>query len=338
MKQLCMVLFLLPTVAAAQYSYYEKISIRSDGTLNENANATPYDVTAPGRLFYVGSEEFFGDRSILVPSTARINYRIRESSSSTDNGGAFTQLPLSERSTTGDSWQYRGVNGNGCNCPINLDLYEAAPGNGTYTLEEYISIQRTDGSFFEGKPQYIIFTVTGKVAQPVSLLSFTAQKENKVVVLAWTTATERDNNAFEVERSRDLLAWQRVAQVEGSGTTATQRTYTTRDLSPLRGVSYYRLKQIDSDGKVTTFRPQSITMDVNPAISLLPTLADRDLTISGVDTDVQVSIYDLTGTLQQRHSLQTTATLDVSGLRSGMYIVRTTDETTTRSQRILVQH
>ncbi|MEZ0540957.1 T9SS type A sorting domain-containing protein [Fibrella arboris] len=336
MKQLFLLFFLLPVAAVAQYSYGEKISIRSGGVLNENANGSSYNVAAAGVLVYVGSEEYFGARGDIVPTTARINYRIRESSN--PGSGTDTQLPVSTLTTSGDVWFYRGAAGNGCNCPINIDLYDAAPGNGTFTLEAYISVQRTDGSTFSGGTPSIVFTVTGKAPQPVSLVSFTVQKENAIVALSWTTATEQNNSYFEVERSRDLLTWQRVTTTEGSGTTSTARTYTAQDLSPLRGTSYYRLKQVDSDGKATFFRPQSVTIDVNPSITLLPTITDRDLTISGIDGDVQLSIYDLKGALQQRHSLQTTTILDVSALRSGLYIVRTTDATSTRSQRILIQH
>ena len=337
MKKLGILLLFLPVIASAQFSFNEKISVRFNGALNETANGTSYNVTAPNQLFYVGSEEFFGPRDAFTVSTARLSYRIRESS--TPGVGTFTQLIPSDRTGSGDIWLYRGVNGNGCNCPINLDLYAAAPGNGTFTLEAFLSIQKTpSGDTFMGATQSIVFTVTGKDAQPVTLVSFKVQQESTTVALTWTTALEQNNSHFDVERSTDLISWQRVTTVEGSGTTAEQRTYTAHDQSPLRGTSYYRLKQVDSDGKTTTFRPQSVTMDVNPTITLQPTITDRDLLVTGVNSDVQLSIYDLKGVLQQHYSLQAATTLDLSALRSGMYIIRTSDETNTRSQRILVQH
>ncbi|WP_375444284.1 T9SS type A sorting domain-containing protein [uncultured Fibrella sp.] len=337
MKKLCILLLFLPVIASAQFSFNERISVRFNGVLNEAANGTSYDITAPNQLFYVGSEEFFGPRDAFTLSTARLSYRIRESS--TPGVGTFTQLIPSERTGSDNIWLYRGVNGNSCNCPIDLDLYTAAPGNGTFTLEAFLSLQKTPGGeVFMGATQSIVFTVTGKEAQPVTLVSFKAQKENTTVALTWTTALEQNNSHFDVERSRDLINWQRVTTVEGSGTTTEQRTYTAHDQSPLRGTSYYRLKQVDSDGKTTAFRPQSVTIDVNPTITIQPTITDRYLLVTGIDSDVQLSIYDLKGVLQQHYSLQAATTLDLSALRSGMYIVRTTDETSTHSQRILVQH
>ncbi len=340
MKQLFTLLLLLPLGAfCQQYSYDERISTRSGGpmgTLNENANGTSYNVSAANSLFYVGSEEKFGPRTNILPITARINYRIRLSSGPTT--GTYSSLTISERTTTGDSWLYRGADGGGCNCPVDLDLFAAAPGNGTFTLETFISVQQTDGNTFNGKPQAIVFTVTNRGALPVGLSAFSLEKSGRGVLIQWATAWEAQNSRFEVERSPDLLAWQRVATAEGGGNTTTQRTYTAQDPAPPKGINYYRLRQLDTDGRETLSKAQSITVEANPVLALYPTLTTGPLTVRGVETTVDLGIYDLLGTLRGHYGLETDTILDLSGLPNGLYIIRSLDMTQVRSQRILVQH
>ncbi len=96
---------------------------------------------------------------------------------------------------------------------------------------------------------------------PVSLVSFTANvQENKSVLLAWVTAMERNNDYFQLERSKDLVAFDLVSQVSAKeGQSAQNRTYRFVDSAPFSGTSYYRLSQVDLDG----------TRKVFPAISVV---------------------------------------------------------------------
>jgi hypothetical protein len=85
---------------------------------------------------------------------------------------------------------------------------------------------------------------------PVELISFTASTSKCKVTLHWTTATESNNNGFEIQRKLDNSNWARIGFVEGHGTTTeTQRYNHNDDISKLKAVSLsYRLKQIDYDG------------------------------------------------------------------------------------------
>ncbi|MDX5346033.1 MAG: zinc-dependent metalloprotease [Hymenobacteraceae bacterium] len=85
---------------------------------------------------------------------------------------------------------------------------------------------------------------------PVSLTSFTVQKLDRQVILDWATAQELNNSYFEIERADGSLDnWQKVGRVPGHGTTSQPQDYTFTDVQPLKGDNYYRLKQVDSDGK-----------------------------------------------------------------------------------------
>lgn len=86
---------------------------------------------------------------------------------------------------------------------------------------------------------------------PVSLLSFkvtTAETSNKCT---WTTASEKDNDFFLVERSQDQSTFHEIGKIQGAGNSNTVRNYSFYDQNPPEGITYYRLKQVDYDGKYT---------------------------------------------------------------------------------------
>ncbi|HQZ51638.1 MAG TPA: hypothetical protein PLF17_13995, partial [Chitinophagaceae bacterium] len=84
---------------------------------------------------------------------------------------------------------------------------------------------------------------------PVTLVSFTAAKQEKNVLLKWTTATEIDNDYFIIERSSNGNNWETISQMPTQGNGSNLQYYQDKDLTPLQGVNFYRLKQVDIDGK-----------------------------------------------------------------------------------------
>ncbi len=85
---------------------------------------------------------------------------------------------------------------------------------------------------------------------PNELLSFTATPAGTQHVLCqWVTASEQNNDFFTVERSVDGLNFEKVGIVDGAGNSNGYLNYTFTDQEPYKGVSYYRLKQTDFDGR-----------------------------------------------------------------------------------------
>ncbi len=84
---------------------------------------------------------------------------------------------------------------------------------------------------------------------PIELLDFTAVLHDEIVNLNWSTATEINNNYFTVEKTKDGINFEFVAKVTGAGNSNTVKKYVTQDEKPYQGISYYRLKQTDFDGK-----------------------------------------------------------------------------------------
>ncbi len=85
---------------------------------------------------------------------------------------------------------------------------------------------------------------------PVELLAFDAQPvNNKQVLCNWVTASEKNNDYFTIEHSANAVDFFAIGTVQGHGTTNEQYNYEFMDSNPLKGVSYYRLKQTDYNGE-----------------------------------------------------------------------------------------
>jgi hypothetical protein len=86
---------------------------------------------------------------------------------------------------------------------------------------------------------------------PVGLIKFTGRRVagRTAAALTWATASELNNHYFAIERSADGLAFAKLAQVAGAGNSAAARNYSYTDEHALLGTTYYRLRQVDFDGK-----------------------------------------------------------------------------------------
>ncbi len=94
----------------------------------------------------------------------------------------------------------------------------------------------------------------GGAPLPVEIVSFTASAASGNTELKWTTATEKNNYGFEIERAfingqLKIDNWQSVGFVEGCGNSYSSKEYSYTDNNPSAGKYVYRLKQIDRDGK-----------------------------------------------------------------------------------------
>ena len=84
---------------------------------------------------------------------------------------------------------------------------------------------------------------------PVELSSFTAHMNGNAVVLNWKTATEQNNNIFEIERSSNGSTWVKIGSVQGSGNSNSVKSYSFSDSKlSITGKYSYRLKQVDNNG------------------------------------------------------------------------------------------
>lgn len=96
-------------------------------------------------------------------------------------------------------------------------------------------------------------TVSSGGVLPIELIDFNAIMNEDRVEITWTTASEINNSYFIVEKSKDGVDWVEVIKVSGAGHSVSIIDYFEIDNDPLIGLSYYRLTQVDFDGKQETF-------------------------------------------------------------------------------------
>lgn len=181
------------------------------------------------------------------------------------------------------------------------------------------------------------FTIPLGTSQlPVSLTVFSTRIDNLSVSISWQTVSETNNAFFEIERSADVKVWETLARIDGKGTTNQQQNYTYLDQTPRKGINYYRLKQVDTDGTFAYSRVRDAVIERNPDANVYPNPVSDLLRISGISEATEVNIMDLLGNTKFQKTIQRDSDIDLKGFSEGVYLVRITDETATKVRKIRV--
>lgn len=179
---------------------------------------------------------------------------------------------------------------------------------------------------------------------PVNLKAFKAMAEtsNKVKVF-WTTEYEKDNAYFDIERSTDGLNFTSVAKVPGVNYNGHLTDYTFYDPHPLKGISYYRLKQVDVDGNFNYSPIQRVRISaIDHSFDLFPNpVAGREFRIDilkNVPGNIDVAVYDQAGSLrlQGKYAGNSIITV-VHNLPAGMYMVQITGAAFKAAKKLIIQ-
>ncbi len=167
---------------------------------------------------------------------------------------------------------------------------------------------------------------------PVELLSFTGFYDNGVNIIEWKTATEIDNDFFELQRSVDGETFEVIGIVKGVGTTTDLTRYNYRDNKPVAGNNYYRLRQVDFNGQFEYSEVIKVMVDENAFvfnINPYPNPVNRNNKLKteylkSNDEDAVVLLRDLTGKVMEQAFVNgTTGTVEfnIDNKNPGMYLV-----------------
>ena len=180
---------------------------------------------------------------------------------------------------------------------------------------------------------------------PITLSSFTAQPKADKVALAWTTATELNNDYMAVERSANGVQFAEIGRVKGLGTTDGPHSYAFSDDAPLPGLNYYRLRQVDFDGAFEYHKVVSVEFDGAgaPALRVFPNPAGNQLQVRWNGDAAQEStlkLLDLSG--RQLQQVLAPAgmlhqELSLNGLQSGVYLLQVVQGGQVQSVRVVKQ-
>ena len=252
------------------------------------------------------------------------------------------------------------INNTNCNNTSGSQMWFISGCNGTdyaCSNDGVMSATLSYGSFSVGQTYYVMvdsyggnicdftMTMTGPICLPIELLSFYAvSEENKKVKLHWTTATETNNEKFILERSLSGLAepdFKQIATVAGAGNSSFQRGYDYIDYPDYysTGTYYYRLSQVDFDGKrtemaIATVKPKLSVNELVDVISIVNTQTgvlhlEYNLKYT---SDLDFNIYNLSGeklysraTGNQREG-NYTEDINIGNYSSGIYFYSFSDK------------
>ena len=277
-----------PVVTTITHSNATSVTYRAE-VFNSPASALPY--TKPATISNV--------------SAVRYTRFIRQAVANFSSG--VIQMYYGTDDVVTDFASLRVVHDNGATQWLNINGTATANGTGNITsgtfnvFNNYFALANPPG---------------GTNPLPVSLTNFRAALSNKKVYVSWTTEAEINCGSFTVERSADNKNFTAVQSVEGAGNSTSIRHYSVTDNMPMRGVSYYRLKQVDYDGLTTTYHPASVNFNSQGTFEVYPTVnKGNEIHLRYADNDLSnyaVTVTDAHGKLIPVHMSPAEGGLDIS--------------------------
>ena len=225
-----------------------------------------------------------------------------------------------------------------CNNNVILDTCFKNNGNGT---EVYSGLICTNGTIsailtsHEGScntPACGSMNIEGPSGGPlpVKLSSFSAVRFKQVVSLNWNTEFEIDSKAFVVERAEGT-EFRSVGNFYSNGNSSTKKSYSFNDKNENAGNTYYRLKNVDLNGKFTYSEIRTVkgigfvndvTVFPNPARS------NSKISVVGVTANSSIQLLDFSGKVLKNMNSNTVNLIDLSGVKNGTYLIRIIDKLT----------
>ena len=225
----------------------------------------------------------------------------------------------------------------------NATIYDATSINSGY-VADFADVPLNDGDFIAlGNTSSIT-----NLPLPIELLSFSARMVGTYVDINWSTASEINNDYFVVERAGEDLVWEPILTVDGAGNSNTLLTYREKDREPLKGVSYYRLKQVDFDGQysysetVSVFNGQvrdseDVFMYPNPSkqgsVFLRIPFATRDYRTTA-------TMFDMSGKQVYSELIDTASDIHefrYGSLTPGIYFIQISSEAISETKKLVVE-
>lgn len=146
------------------------------------------------------------------------------------------------------------------------------------------------------------FGVYGSNPLPVELITYDGvyQVKENTVLLEWRTSSEINNDHFTIEKSMDGEIYEVIETIVGAGNSNELLSYKLKDESPQPGVNYYRLKQTDFDGTVSTNGLVAVNVSENGNIKLYPTATSSNVNLElflGAPRYTDIAVYNAVGVL-----------------------------------------
>lgn len=330
------------------------LALTNDGILNTNRSGT-VNAIVKGSGSFGGSNSFDNNNNFLPGNTSTAGC-FQFNSGYSNISGSPTPVTLIEIGGTTPCTQHDKINVTGtANLAGTLSIslingftptagqtytvLEATNRVGTYSTVNYPTVSGINWTISYTSNAVIINAMS---ALPVELTDFSAiLDENRMVRLAWRTASEQMNQGFYVEKSVDTKHWTDFGFVEGYGNSNNAHIYSYSDIKPTPGLNYYRLRQIDFDGKEEVSNIQSVFVpseSIEDEFSIFPNPSSGWVQINGdFSPETNVYVFDETGRMIEQFNLTESTQLDLSTLMNGLYSLTVYDGRKLVSQRFLIE-
>jgi Secretion system C-terminal sorting domain len=223
-----------------------------------------------------------------------------------------------------NSWQFAGPP-ESPNSPPNSNFARVYSSTVPYTLKAAAPITPPTYPGFALQ----MFGNPGTTLLPIELAKFNATQTDKFQsTLTWQTASEKNNQGFQIEKSLDGSVFKSIGFVKGVGNSNVSNDYDFRD-NDFSKSAYFRLKQIDFDGKYsyspTVYVEKSQVGKVKTLVYPNPSLGKFYVDHA---TDIKnITVFNLTGqaVFNQNINEAERTEIDISNLATGLYFVRLND-------------
>lgn len=277
-----------------------------------------------------------GSGEVIIPANGFLVVA-RGASSETNFKSSFPAFPAAAAFNTGSTSLYFGT-GTAARWRLRGDDGSANSDDGTLIDDTNGAVGGSNDRDYQNTPGSFTSTSRGSATPgefdatqvlPVELLSFNATRNNQTTILTWETASEENNAYFNIQHSTDGTNFETIGQVEGSGTSYTAQTYNFVDENPSNGLNYYRLQQMDFDGKFEYHRVLSVLItNKQNDVAIVPTLVNNQFEIvlsETVNVTTEIEIYNINGQVIKSESINIDGNrkmIDVSSFNAGSYFIR----------------
>lgn len=165
--------------------------------------------------------------------------------------------------------------------------YGTTTGAPTDDIRHYSRISNPDVGAFESNGTPL----------PIELIYFKLEKEARGVSIEWATATEKNNAYFLIERSKDAVNFEVIVKIDGSGDSRGLLNYNFIDQDVQEGIHYYRLKQVDLNGRYSYSKLNSINVfDFKSSTPLIyPNPVTSNEFYIQYDGDARIELFSILG-------------------------------------------
>ncbi|MFD1184733.1 T9SS type A sorting domain-containing protein [Pontibacter rugosus] len=182
---------------------------------------------------------------------------------------------------------------------------------------------------------------------PVELVAFKGKATASGIALEWSTASEKDNDYFEVQHSADGESFSAIGRVQGVGNSSNSLSYTFTDTRPKAGVNYYRLEQVDFDGQSQESKVIAVEVRksvANNQMQVYPNPAINNYVRIAMQNSSKsiLQIMDVNGRQIYHQEIQQGAQeleVSIADLRipKGLYYINLQGENGRQTQKLIVQ-